>query len=324
MKRSNPILALLCDSNGTFKEEITTSDLERFQEKWVLPYRKSLALINDYQSQNPNPSRADSRNNLVHLLDQHRGGYIPLGDLAFLSDEECLLLEVPIIHHAYVYLSDLAEKADTKKIDVFSCTRDGHFLAMALLYEVLPIVGKRLRGEVKSRDELRSEVEKIFETFQRGVAVFNNLLSHDTGIFSLSCMNLKVFGSATGTASDGTAFFPTFKFGPKNDGEDLNAVQLLEGVFRAIINEIPAQRDTLKTTPDNLISYIRYGGSSDLSSAQKKIDLFVTGVEATALVRSIVALQHQAMYSGDDFSQEVARRSNEFFTLENFLSSPTR
>ena len=292
--QSNPILALLCDSNGTFKEEITTSDLERFQEKWVLPYRASVALINAFQSQNPNPSRADSRNNLVHLWDQHQGGYIPLGDLAFLSDEECLFLEAPIIHHTSAYFYD-KNKIHTDRTQVLFCKKDPNFLAMALLYEVLPTVGKRLRGEIGSQ-ELRTEIQRTFQAFQAKVGSFNDAYSrYDTGIFALAAMNKLVFEKATGTAPDGTHFYPTFRFGPKNDGENLNSVQLLEGVFRAIINEIPAQRDTLKTTPDNFISYINYGGSGDLSSAQKKIDLFVTGVEATALVRSIVALQHQAM-----------------------------
>lgn len=311
----NPILNLLYDDSGNLKEEIADIDLEKFYEQHVIPHRNLLLSINQYQIQNPDPSRADSRNNLVHLWDAHTVGYTPFGDLAFISDQECDYLHAPIINQALKYFQGTHE--DDRRA-VLSCTKDDSFLRMALLYEVLPDVGQRLKSAITS-EELRIRVHKTFEKFQKEVGPFNKPASkYDTGLFALGQMNLAVFARSVLNAPDCSTTYPTYKFGPKNDGDDLKAIQLLEGTFRALINEMPFEKDILRTTQDDLAKYIEYG-SGDVSSAEAKIVLFVSGVEATRLVRQIVAGQHKALYADDRVSQEIARYSNNSFSYEAFL-----
>jgi hypothetical protein len=317
----NPILNLLYDDSGNLKEEIADIDLEKFEVVHVVPLWKIISQINEYQTQNPDPSRADSRNNLVHLWDAHNKGYTPFGDLAFISDQECDYLHAPIIHQIFKYLKGYGENIqnDTNnRTDVWSCTEDGHFLKMALLYEVLPDVGQRLKSAITS-EELSIRVHKIFEKFQMEVVRFNQVgKKYDTGLFALGKMNLAVFGGSLGIKLDGSLTYPTYQFGPKNDGDDLKAIQLLEGTFRALINKFPFEKDTLRTTEDGDVNYLEYG-SGYVSSAETKIDLFVSGVEATRLVRQIIAEQHKALYADDRFSQDIARYSNDFYSYEAFL-----
>jgi hypothetical protein len=188
---------------------------------------------------------------------------------------------------------------------------------MALLYEVLPYVGQRLKPSITS-EELSQKIKNTFICFRRKVKPFNQPNSqYDTGIFALGSMNGAVFGMATVIAPDGSRFSPKFQFGPKNDGKDIRAIQLLEAAFRSLINQVPLE--TVPTHPDNPIKYLKYGGKKP-SSANAKIDLFCAGVEATSIVRQIVAQQHQLMYSNSNFSQEIAKHSNNFFDPINFLA----
>ena len=122
------------------------------------------------------------------------------------------------------------------RTDVLSCTKDGHFLKMALLYEVLPDVGQRLKSAISS-EELSNRVLETFKKFQMEVVRFNQVgKKYDTGLFALGYMNFAVFAGSLGIKLDGSLSFPTYQFGPKNDGDDLKAIQLLEGTFRALIN----------------------------------------------------------------------------------------
>ena len=188
---------------------------------------------------------------------------------------------------------------------------------MALLYEVLPYVGQRLKLSITS-EELSQEITNTFMRFQRKVKPFNQPNSqYDTGIFALGSMNGAVFGMATVIAPDGSRFSPKFQFGTKNDGKDIRAIHLLEAAFRSLINQVPLE--TVQTTPDDAIKYLGYGGENP-SSANAKIDLFCAGVEATRIVREIVAQQHQLMYSDSNFSREIAEHSNNFFDPRNFLA----
>jgi hypothetical protein len=317
----NPILKLLYDDSGNLKEEITKSDIKKFEVDHVAPLFERVSQINEYQTQNPDPSRADSRNCLVHLWGEHYRGYMPFGDLAFISDQECNYLHAPIIHQTFKYLrgDDRNMQNDTNnRTDVLSCTRNGYFLRMALLYEVLPDVGQRLKSAITS-EELSIRVHKTFEKFQKEVEPFNlSAPKYDTGLLALGYMNFAVFAGALGIKLDGSLSYPTFQFGPKNDGDDLKAIQLLEGTFRALIHKIPLEKDTLRIAQDDLVNYLDYG-SGDLSSAEEKIDLFVNGVEATRLVRQIVADQHKALYADDKVSQDIAKYSNDFYSYEAFL-----
>jgi hypothetical protein len=318
----NPILDLLYDGQGNLKSEITKGDLQKFYNQHVQPKMILMSTLEGRQKHNPDPARADSRNILRHLWNDHLGGYTPFGDLVFLNDSECECIQFPIIHQVYKYLNNsntniYFNNTNCNRRAVSFCIQDSRFLKMALLYEVLPYVGQRLKPSITS-EELSQKIKNTFIRFRRKVKPFNQPNSqYDTGIFALGSMNGAVFGMATVIAPDGSRFSPKFQFGPKNDGKDIRAIQLLEAAFRSLINQVPLE--TVQTTPDDAIKYLGYGGENP-SSANAKIDLFCAGVEATRIVRQIVAQQHQLMYSNSNFSQEIAEHSNNFFDPRNFLA----
>ena len=319
---SNPILDLLYDGQGELKIRITDRDLKEFNYNHVEPKSALVREIHRQPRHNPDPARADSRNILSHLWNDHLSGYTPFGDLAFLNDSECDCIHFPILHQVYKYLSTsntniYTNNTKDNRTAVSFCIQDRDFLKMALLYEVLPYVGQRLKLSISS-EELRQKIKNTFESFQQKVNPFNRPNSqYDTGIFALGCMNKAVFGMATVIAPDGSHFYPTFQFGSNNDGDAVKAVELLEGMFRSLINQVPLE--TVQRTPDYAIKYLAYGGS-DLSSADAKIDLFCAGVEATRIVRQIVAQQHQLMYSDSNFSREIAEHSNNYFDTDKLLA----
>ena len=318
----NPILDLLYDGQGKLKIRITYRDLEEFNYNHVEPKSALVREIHRQPRHNPDPARADSRNILSHLWNRHLNGYTPFGDLAFLNDSECDCIHFPILHQVYQYLNTSKtniynNNTNDNRTAVSFCIQDRDFLTMALLYEVLPYVGQRLKLSISS-EQLRQKIKNTFESFQQKVKPFNRRNSqYDTGIFALGCMNAAVFVMATVIAPDGSRFSPKFQFGPKNDGENIRAVQLLEAAFRSLINQVPLE--TAPEHPDNPIKYLAYGGS-DLSSADAKIDLFCAGVEATRIVRQIVAQQHQLMYSDSNFSREIAEHSNDSFDPDKLLA----
>jgi hypothetical protein len=326
----NPILDLLYDGQGELKIRITDRDLKEFNDNHVEPKSALVREIHRQPRHNPDhPARADSRNILSHLWNDHLSGYTPFGDLTFLNDSECDYIHFPILHQVYKYLSTSKTSIYTNntkdnRTEVSFCIQNRDFLKMALLYEVLPYVGQRLKLSISS-EEFRQKIKNTFESFQQKVKPFNQPNSqYDTGIFALGCMNKVVFGRAAVTALDGSCFYPTFQFGSNNDGDAVKAVELLEGMFRSLINQVPLE--TVQKTPDDTIKYLEYGGS-DLSSADAKIDLFCAGVEATRIVRQIVATQHQLMYSDNEFSREIAEHSNKYFDpvkLLAFLANTTQ
>ena len=316
----NPILDLLYDGQGNLKTEITDRDLMKFYEEHIKPCMNVLLQINEYHENNPNPAKADSRNNLIHLWDNHRDGFMPFGDLVFLNDTECEHIHFPIIAQVYNYFKNqynISDEDTNNRRQIAFCTKEYFFLRMALLYEVLPHVGQRLKSSIDS-NQLRKKIEEIFTIFQQKVQPFNKPNSnYDTSVFALGGMNQGVFGSSVGTALDGSCFYPTFQFGSNNDGDAVKAVELLEGMFRSLINQVPLE--TVQTTPDDAINYLEYGGS-DLSSADAKIDLFCAGVEATRIVRQIVTEQHSLMYSDDPHLQKIATLSNDSFDPDKLLA----
>jgi len=101
----NPILDLLYDDQGNLKTQITDRDLEEFKYKHVEPKGDLVRNIHSQQRHNPDPARADSRNILRHLWNDHLGGYTPFGDLVFLNDRECDCIHFPILHQVYKYLN---------------------------------------------------------------------------------------------------------------------------------------------------------------------------------------------------------------------------
>jgi hypothetical protein len=335
---NNPILDLFYHDDRTLKNRITKADLDRFYQEYVVPNETTIMDIvksNNAETEKLGSPQPYSRNNLEHLWSGHLNGYTPLGDLVFMSDLECDHLHVPILHQAYNFLCH----GMNPEVGVpSSIIENGYFLAMALLYEVLPHVGKRLKSEI-TPEEFINEITKTFVDFQKRLAPFNPSefqtdqngvdLSglNDIGFRALSNMNVSVFASGARTAPDDPLVHSTFQFGSQNEGDDVKAIQLLEGVFRAVINDIPLEKDQLQSTRDDLFKYFAYGGSYGLSSIPDKIALFVSGVEAATLVREILKEQHKLMHGGTGFSEEIAKRSNEFFDFENFLNdlySPER
>ena len=314
---NNPILELLFDRKGLPKTKITQNNLDVFFSKYVVPSKALLGT--EAQKRNYDPAQADSRNILLHLWNNHMDGYTPFGDVAFLRDTECNYIHLPLIHQIYKYFdpkNDISTST-TRRRHINVCTQDYKFLQMALLYEVLPYVGQRLQNAITAED-LKIKIKKTFDRFQKKMRCFNNSNSlYDTGIFALGSMNNAVFGSAFGIASDGTVFYPTFQFGRANNGKDVNAVQLLEATFRALINNRPLE--TIQQEFDDDQKYLEYGGTG-LPSANAKIDLFCAGVEATKTVRQIVALQHPLMYSDNEFSNKIAEQSNDYFNPKRVMA----
>lgn len=315
---NNPILDLLYDGPGNLKTLITDGDLKEFNYNHVEPKSDLVRGIHRQPRHNPDPARADSRNILMHLWDKHRNGHTPLGDLVLLSNRECEGIHFPIINQTLRYFNDATQRFnDATKRNVSFCMQDETFLRMALLYEVLPYVGQRLKLSISS-EELSQKIKNTFESFQQKVNPFNQPNSrYDTGIFALGCMNKSVFESSVGTARDGSHFYPTFQFGSNNDGDAVKAVELLGGMFRSLINQVPLE--TVQKTPDDTIKYLEYGGS-DLSSADAKIDLFVKGADLASIVRQIVTEQHSLMYSDDPHLQKIATLSNDSFDPDKLLA----
>jgi hypothetical protein len=270
---------------------------------------------------------ACSRDNLIHLWNLHFLGYLPLGDLAFLSDQELDCLHHIIPHHVFKFFQDSVGYLDPNKTKVLDCIRNLDFLTMALMYEILPHVGEYLKGHIKTEECLSGKIQTTFQKFQSQLNTFTTILNPEKeklALKALARMNYKIFSRANQKNSDGSIFHPEFRFGPQNNGDLIHILNGLETYFLTIINE--GQK------PDHDIPYKyyrNYGG--DLSSTKEKIELFVEGMRWTGIARSIVQCQHALKYSssnpslsGKPCDENLGDVSNECFSsfFSNLLGEP--